>query len=91
MPSPSSLLHSAVSHLKGNSNKMGFTPPKTYKAMSVQEKGSLELIDVPWKDPEDGQIIAKVLACGVCHRYVQTRSGLGLTFLGILILTSSPH
>jgi len=41
--------------------------PQTYKAYAFTEKeGKLEKIDVPWKDPEEGEIVAKVLACGVC-------------------------
>ena len=35
--------------------------------------GQLEKVSLPWKDPQEGQIVVKVLACGVCHsdRYVQ--------------------
>ncbi|EIN13807.1 GroES-like protein [Punctularia strigosozonata HHB-11173 SS5] len=42
--------------------------PQTYKAAQIKEKeGPFELVDVQWKDPKDGEIVVKVLACGVCH------------------------
>ncbi|KAI0916040.1 hypothetical protein AcV5_003487 [Taiwanofungus camphoratus] len=41
--------------------------PKTYKAYAFLEKGGdLHPIDVKWKDPQVGEIVIKVLACGVC-------------------------
>ncbi|KZT12826.1 GroES-like protein [Laetiporus sulphureus 93-53] len=41
--------------------------PATYKAYAFLEKGgNLEPIDVKWKDPQPGEIVVKVLACGVC-------------------------
>jgi hypothetical protein len=50
---------------------MVFTPPKSYAAYAFLEKGSnLQKITVDWKDPQPGEIIVKVLACGVCHRSV---------------------
>jgi D-arabinose 1-dehydrogenase-like Zn-dependent alcohol dehydrogenase len=48
-----------------------FTPPKTYTAYAFTKKdGNLEKTTVDWKDPEPGQIVVKVLACGVCARFV---------------------
>lgn len=45
--------------------------PKAYKAYAFLEKGGdLHPIDVEWKDPQVGEIVIKVLACGVCARYV---------------------
>jgi len=42
--------------------------PKTYKAAQITKKGgSFELVDVDWKDPVEGQVAVKVIACGVCH------------------------
>ena len=32
--------------------------------------GQLEKVSLPWKDPQEGQIVVKVLACGVCGRSV---------------------
>ncbi|KII93729.1 hypothetical protein PLICRDRAFT_49750 [Plicaturopsis crispa FD-325 SS-3] len=47
---------------------MSFTAPKTYKAMAVKARGGrFELVDMPWKEPQAGQVVVKVLACGVCH------------------------
>ncbi|KAI0782627.1 GroES-like protein [Abortiporus biennis] len=41
--------------------------PSTYTAYAFKEVGGkLEKVDVAWKDPEHGQVIIKVLACGVC-------------------------
>lgn len=42
--------------------------PKTYKAASFKEaNGPLTLEDVELKMPEDGLVLVKVLAVGVCH------------------------
>lgn len=39
--------------------------PKTYKAALQREKGKpFEIIDVDYKDPKQGQVVVKVLACG---------------------------
>jgi len=41
--------------------------PKTYKAYAFTEKGGqLQEVQVDWKDPKPGEIVLKVLACGVC-------------------------
>lgn len=41
--------------------------PDSYIAYSFTEKnGKLQKINVPWKDPQEGEIVVKVLACGVC-------------------------
>lgn len=46
-----------------------FTPPKSYTAYAFKEKGGkLEKIAVDWKDPKAGEVVVKVLACGVCAR-----------------------
>ncbi|CAN8101238.1 unnamed protein product [Discula destructiva] len=48
--------------------------PKTYKAAFFEKRGEdLVLKDVELKQPGPGQILVKVLACGVCHsdRFVQ--------------------
>lgn len=50
--------------------------PKTYKALVVKSAGApLELIDVDLKHPEAGQVLVKVLACGVCHSDVGMQQG----------------
>ncbi|KAM0756141.1 GroES-like protein [Meredithblackwellia eburnea MCA 4105] len=42
--------------------------PATYKAAQIKEKDAkFEIVDIPWKEPEQGQIVIKTLACGVCH------------------------
>jgi len=39
--------------------------PKTYKALRQTEKGKpFDLIDVEMKQPQAGQVVVKVLACG---------------------------
>ncbi|KAH9949106.1 GroES-like protein [Amylocystis lapponica] len=41
--------------------------PKTYTAYAFTRKdGPLEKIIVDWKDPQPGEVVVKVLACGVC-------------------------
>ncbi|KAI0916126.1 hypothetical protein AcW1_010018 [Taiwanofungus camphoratus] len=41
--------------------------PKSYKAYAFTEKGGqLKLITLDWKDPLPGEIVVRVLACGVC-------------------------
>jgi hypothetical protein len=30
--------------------------------------GNLEKVTVDWKDPQPGEIVVKVIACGVCAR-----------------------
>jgi D-arabinose 1-dehydrogenase-like Zn-dependent alcohol dehydrogenase len=53
---------------------MSFVPPKTYTAYAFTKVGgALEKLAVDWKDPESGEIVVKVLACGVCHRSVYQR------------------
>lgn len=41
--------------------------PQEYTAFTVTKQGGkLEKISVPWQDPKEGQVVVKVLACGVC-------------------------
>ncbi|KAL4246200.1 hypothetical protein ABKN59_009293 [Abortiporus biennis] len=41
--------------------------PDSYVAFAFTEvNGGLERIVVPWKDPQPGQVVVKVLACGIC-------------------------
>jgi len=41
--------------------------PTTYKAYAFLERGGdLRPVDIEWKDPQPGEIVVKVLACGVC-------------------------
>lgn len=50
--------------------------PKTYKAAAVTGVGqSFELRDVTLKQPGPGQVLVKVLACGVCHSDVALSEG----------------
>ncbi len=43
--------------------------PNSYIAYRFEELGGqLKRAEIAWKDPEEGQIVAKVLACGVCAR-----------------------
>jgi D-arabinose 1-dehydrogenase-like Zn-dependent alcohol dehydrogenase len=51
--------------------------PKTCKAAVIPEIGSkLVIKDVPVEDPKPGQILIKVLACGVCHSDNAVQDGL---------------
>ncbi|KZT71942.1 GroES-like protein [Daedalea quercina L-15889] len=41
--------------------------PKSYKAYAFLEKGGpLKPVTLEWKDPAPGEVVVKVLACGVC-------------------------
>lgn len=47
---------------------MSPTLPKTYKAAVFEAKGGKPTLkDVELKPPGKGQVLVKVLACGVCH------------------------
>ena len=53
--------------------------PATYIAYRIEELGgNLKKAEVAWSDPKDGQIVVKVLACGVCASYVDSLSLLPL-------------
>jgi hypothetical protein len=57
-----------------SASAMTFVPPKTYTAYAfTRAGGKLEKLSVDWKDPNAGEIVVKVLACGVCHRFVYRR------------------
>ncbi|KAK3694448.1 zinc-binding dehydrogenase [Podospora appendiculata] len=50
--------------------------PKTFRAaVFVEANKPLELQDVPLRQPGPGQILVKVLACGVCHSDVVAQAG----------------
>lgn len=41
--------------------------PETYTAYRWEEvNGSLKKVQLAWNDPAPGQVVVKVLACGVC-------------------------
>lgn len=43
--------------------------PKSYIAYRFEEAGGpLKKAEVEWKDPKAGEVVVKVLACGVCAR-----------------------
>lgn len=43
--------------------------PDSYTVYAFTQKGGrLEKIVVPWRDPQQGEIVVKVLACAVCGR-----------------------
>ena len=50
--------------------------PKTYKAAVLEKKdASFTLKDVELKLPSSGEVLVKVLACGVCHSDAGVQSG----------------
>ncbi|KAH9854323.1 GroES-like protein [Lenzites betulinus] len=50
--------------------------PDSYTAFAYQEVGGdLQQITVPWRDPQAGEIVLRVLACGVCATDVVVASG----------------
>lgn len=47
------------------------THPASYTAYAFTEPGGdLQKITVAWRDPYEGEVVLKVLACGVCATYV---------------------
>lgn len=55
---------------------MSPTLPRSYKAAVIERKnGNPELKDVELKLPGKGQILVKVLACGICHSDDFVRTG----------------
>ncbi|KAI8229589.1 hypothetical protein K4K53_005540 [Colletotrichum sp. SAR 10_77] len=50
--------------------------PKTYKAAVIKSvRAPLEIVDQELKKPGPGQVLVKVLACGVCHSDVVVQEG----------------
>ena len=50
--------------------------PKTYKAAIFKKADDqLTIEDVELKKPEEGEILIKVLACGVCHSDANVQTG----------------
>lgn len=51
--------------------------PKTYKAAVFEKAGApLTLKDVPMKEPQDGEVLVKVLATGVCRSDESVQQGI---------------
>lgn len=49
--------------------------PDSFTAWAFTERSEvLTKITLPWKDPAEGQLVIKVLACGVCGTYVLSNS-----------------
>lgn len=47
------------------------THPDNYVVYRFEElEGKLKKAVVDWKDPKEGEVVVKVIACGVCGRYV---------------------
>lgn len=45
--------------------------PDSYTAYAILERGgALTKITIPWKDPQAGEVVVKVIACGICGRSV---------------------
>lgn len=69
--------------------------PKTYKAAVIEQNNApLTIKDLPLKEPQDGQILVKVKACGVCHSDEIVRAGMmGTPYVArpLYSSTSIPH
>jgi D-arabinose 1-dehydrogenase-like Zn-dependent alcohol dehydrogenase len=48
---------------------------RTYEAVQVTEPGKLQLVELPIREPERGQVRLRVEACGVCHSDAATVEG----------------
>lgn len=45
--------------------------PENYVVYRFEEKGgALKRAVAPWKEPKHGEVIVKVLACGICGTFV---------------------
>lgn len=50
--------------------------PKTYKAIVIEKAGAPWAVkDVELKAPEEGQIVIKTEACGICHSDSMVQEG----------------
>ena len=59
-------------------SSLGMSPslPKTYKAAIFKEQNQpLTIEDVELKEPTEGEILIKVLACGVCRSDTHVQDG----------------
>ncbi len=55
---------------------IGMAPqiPRTHKAAMFKEKGGPIVIEeIETKQPAEGEVLVKVLACGVCHSEVMAQ------------------
>lgn len=51
--------------------------PKTHKAAMFKEAGGPLIVEeIETKQPEEGQVLIKVLACGICHSEVIAQNAL---------------
>ncbi len=51
--------------------------PKTHKAAMFKEKGGpLVVEEIETKQPQEGEVLIKVQACGVCHSEMIVQQGL---------------
>jgi len=51
--------------------------PKTHKAAMFKEKGGPIVIEeIETKQPGEGEVLVKVLACGVCHAEVMVQQAI---------------
>ena len=52
------------------------TLPKSYKAAIIKKaKEPLTIEEVPLKEPTQGQVLIKTIACGVCHSDIHIQDG----------------
>lgn len=50
--------------------------PKTFKAAVFEKVGApLTIKELPLQLPKEGELLVKVLACGVCHSDMMVQSG----------------
>ena len=71
-------LRSNLPSITGIKTTLGMAPslPKTFKAAVFKEKGQpFTLEDVELKYPAEGEILIKVLACGICGTDDVVQSG----------------
>lgn len=58
---------------------IGMAPqiPKTHKAAMFKEKGGPIVVEeIETKQPQEGEVLIKVQACGVCHSEMVVQQGL---------------
>ena len=62
--------------------------PKTHKAAMFKEKGGpLVVEEIETRQPQDGEILIKVQACGICHSEVMVQESAFGTPLYAKIIT----
>lgn len=71
-------LHNNLPSIDTIRRSLGMAPsiPKNHKAAMFKDKGGPIVVEeIETKEPQEGEILVKVLACGVCHSEMMVQQG----------------